>query len=176
MSVRKQSVNMQENTANNKMIYMGIPQDKNIQAGFGILAIRSGQLDYALRMTIKSLAKLSPEEALDATVWEGSKQLRKRINKLATQRLGEGSSLLKLQAILERANRATDKRNKYVHSLWAQELDGPAVIRNNDHSWEPVPSAQELEKLANDIHTITQELNTARQVGFLSVALSNTAQ
>jgi hypothetical protein len=164
---------MQENTANKKIIYMDVPEDKDILVGVGVLTIRNSQLDYALRMTIKSLANLSIEEALDATARVGSQELRKRINKLATQRLGEGPSLLKLQAILKRAGTATDKRNIYVHSLWAQELDGSAVIRNDDHSWEAVPSAQELEKLANNIHAITQELNTARLHGFLSEALSN---
>lgn len=159
------------NDPDNKIIYFGIPNDIKIQAGFGILTIRHGQLDYALRLTIKSLAGLSIEEALDATTWENSAELRKRITKLARQKLGEGQALLKLQALLERARRVTEKRNKYIHSLWAHELDGSAVIRNEDHSWEPVPTASELDALSKEISGITNELTKERLDGFLSAAI-----
>src|SRR5690606_1002014 len=128
----------------NKMIYMEVPTDKNILAGLGALTIRNSQLDHSLQMTIRLLADLSVEETLDATKRNTSGCLRERIDKLAKKRLRESAALLKLQAILERARKVTDKRNQYVHSLWARELYGPAVIRKDDHSFEQGPSSDEL--------------------------------
>ena len=72
-----------------------------------------------LRMTIKTFAGIEVNEALDATAFEGASLLRERVRKLAKQRLGEGQALLKVQAFVERCRRATEKRNEYVHSVWA---------------------------------------------------------
>ena len=158
------------------MIYLGLPNDKDVLAAFGAITLRHGHLDYVLKMTIGSLAGISVEEALDATLYEGSRALRDRIKKLAKQKLGEGEALLKLQALLERAKRVSDKRNEFVHSLWAHELDGSPVIRTDDHKFVSVPAVAELEGLAGDISLITNELNIARLEGFLFEALVKKAK
>jgi hypothetical protein len=101
-------------------------------------------------MTIKTLADLRPNEALDATAYDGSRQLRERIRKLAHQRLGEGQPLLKLQAILERCRRATDRRNDLMHGIWAQEVDGQPMRRGSDNSWYPLPTVTDLKACLRD--------------------------
>jgi hypothetical protein len=63
-------------------------------------------------MTIKSLSGITVEEALKATAFHGSKQLRDRIDKLARQGLGEGAALLKVQALIETCRQLTDRRNR----------------------------------------------------------------
>ena len=40
------------------------------------------------------------------------------------RRLGEGAPLLRLEAILQRAAKATERRNHLLHTLWAHELHG----------------------------------------------------
>lgn len=60
------------------MILLNIPDDPTVLAALGKVAIRHGQLDYILRMTVKSILALSIREALDATARQGSKDLRKR--------------------------------------------------------------------------------------------------
>jgi len=155
-----------------KMITLHVPEDNALLAAFGEVALRHEHLNYILRMTIKTLARLSVDEALDATVYDGSRQLRDRIRKLARQCLGEGESLLKLQALLERCRRATDKRNELMHGVWGKELDGEPLRRASDHSWHPLPSIDELRALANEIKALAEALNAARLEGFISEALA----
>jgi len=154
------------------MIMFHVPGDRELLAAFGEMALRHEHLNYILRMTIKTLAGLTPQEALDATINDGSGQLRDRIRKLARQRLGEGQPLIKLQALIRRCQRATDKRNEFVHSVWAKELDGEAQLRNSDHSIRSLPTIQELSTLSSEIQELTNTLNQARLDGFLSQALT----
>jgi len=80
--------------------------------------------------------------------------------------------LLKLQAILERCKRATEKRNDLIHSVWGKELDGEPFRRGNDHSWQPLPTVEELKALGEEIRILTDSLNDARLMGFLADALA----
>lgn len=155
-----------------KMMTFHVPEDKELLAVFGEAALVHEHLNHILRMTIKTLAQLTPEEALDATSYDGSRQLRERIRKLARQRLGEGEPLLKLQALLERCKRATEKRNELVHCVWAKELDGEPQRRGPAHEWQPLPTIKELFALVKEIQELTATLNAARLEGFLSEALT----
>jgi hypothetical protein len=154
-----------------KMMTFHVPQDKELLAAFGEVALVHEHLNHILRMTVKTLADLTPQEALDATKSDGSRQLRKRINKLARQRLGEGEPLLKLQALLECCKRVTEKRNELVHCVWARESDGEPQRRGSNHKWEPLPTKEGLLALAKEIQALSKTLNTARLEGFLSKAL-----
>ena len=155
-----------------RMMTFHVPADVALLGAFGEVALRHEHLNHILRMTIKTLGRLRPDEAADATAYDGSRQLRDRIRKLARQRLGEGEALLKLQALLERCRRATDKRNELMHGIWAKELDGEPMRRGSDQNWYPLPTADELKALANQIWILTDELNSARLEGFLSKALA----
>jgi hypothetical protein len=55
--------------------------------------------------------------------------------------------------------------------LWAYELDGSPVIRNSDHTFGPTPSPTELNVIAEELFTITTDLNKERLEGFLKKAL-----
>ena len=153
------------------MIYMHVPEDPAVVGAVGRIALRHGQLDYILRMTIKTLGGLSIQDALDATARLGSRELRERIRKLARQRLGEGAPLLRLEAILQRAAKATDRRNHLLHTLWAHELDGAPIRDENDHTFKAIPTPAELDAVASALAEIATELNTARLDGFLYEAL-----
>ena len=102
-----------------------------------------------------------------------SRSLRKRINKLARKELGDSKALLKLQAVLGRAEGVTDKRNKYIHSIWAKELDGDPGIMGVSGQLKPLPTIKELEELSKEIEEITKELNQARLEGFIFDALND---
>ena len=74
---------------------------------------------------------------------------------------------------MQRAAGATEKRNRLLHSLWAHELDGEPVIRDEDeHTFRGIPTVAELETVAQTLEQLTSELNTARLDGFLSEALA----
>ena len=154
------------------MMAFHIPTDEKLLAAFGTVGLVHAHLDHILRMTIKTLANLTPQEALDATAMDGSAVLRDRVRKLARSRLGEGPALLKLQALLQRCKRVTEKRNELVHSVWAREMDGDPMLRAADHSWKPLPTVDELDMLAKEIAELVMELNTARLEGFLHDALT----
>jgi len=134
--------------------------------------MQHAHLDHILRMTVKSLGEVSVQQALDATAYEGSATLRERIRKLAKLRLGEGSALLQLQALLNRCKRVTEKRNDIVHSIWARELDGDPQVRTEDHGWKPIPTIDELNTLSAELKLLISELNIARLEGFLSEAIA----
>jgi len=148
-----------------------IPSDKDLLAAVGEVALRHEHLNHILRMTIKTLARLEVDEAMDATAYEGSAYLRDCVRRLARQRLGEGEPLLRLKALLERCRRATEKRNDLVHSVWGRELDGEPARKGSANAWGPLPTSPELHSLAEELMRLTAELNEARQVGFLQEAL-----
>lgn len=154
-----------------KMMMFHVPTDKDLLAAIGEVALRHEHLNHILRMTIKTLARLEVNEALDATTYDSASQLRERIKKLARQRLGEGEPLLKLQALLERCKRATEKRNDLIHSVWGQELDGDPARKGAGHEWRSLPTVAELHELAEDLARLTAQLNEARSQGFLHAAL-----
>lgn len=153
------------------MLMFHVPEDQQLLAALGEVSLRHEHLNHILKMTIKTLARLTPAEAIDATAYEGSRSLRERIKKLARERLGEGEPLLKLQALITRAGRLTDKRNDLTHGLWAKELDGDPGVLGAPGELRPLPSLNELKQLAGEIEALTKELNKARLDGFLKAAI-----
>ncbi len=155
-----------------KLVAFHVPDDKTLLAAFGEVALRHEHMNYALRMTIKSLAGVTPDEAVAATKYESSGELKERVKVLARKRLGEGAPLIKLQAILGSCGALTEKRNELVHGLWATEIDGEAQIRDAHGVPRPLPSVRELHALAREIENLTNRLNLERLKGFLYEALS----
>jgi|SRR5208283_503182 len=152
---------------------LALPQDKDVLAALGAVSVRHGQLEYILRMTVGTLVGVSQTEAFGATAKQGSQELRTRLLKLAKRRFGDGKPLVLLQALLHRAELASQQRNELIHNLWAQVLDGDTVVLGREHKPSTAPSATELEILAEEIHSITFELIKARQEGFLRAAISD---
>ncbi len=155
-----------------RMMMFYIPEDQDIQAVVGMISYRHSHLDYTLRMTIKTLTNVTIKEALDATKYEGSALLRKRVRKLAGQRLGEGKPLIQLQALLMRCERATQRRNDLIHNISARELDGEPFVQTENHEWKPMPKIDSLVDLWDELTRLTQEVNAARLDGFLFKALN----
>lgn len=155
------------------MIYPGLPEDRDVLAAIGKIALRHGQLDYALKMAVRSLSGITIREALDATARQSSRELRERVRRLARRRFGEGDVLVRLDAILERSRQATERRNELLHGLWAHELDGDPVIRTHGHEFRPIPTVKALEAVVDDLSQVARDLNYARLDRFLRDALAN---
>ena len=154
-----------------KKISFYVPEDADLLSALAKVTIRHEALNHILKMTIKSITGITLSEASYALKYENISSLRQRIKKLTRKELGEGKALLKLQALLGRAEQVSDKRNKYIHGLWVKELDGDPGIMVVSGDIHPLPTVQELESLDNEIAELTQELNTARLEGFLKEAL-----
>ena len=153
------------------MITLSTPNSETL-AALGLVAVRHGTLEYILQMTVKSLTGVSINEAVDATAFEGPAVLRKRINGLAKRLLGDGIPLIRLQAILERCRRVTEKRNEIMHNVCASTMEEDEILhRTRDHQWKAMPGLEELRNLANEIAALVSELNEARLSGFLFESL-----
>jgi hypothetical protein len=152
-----------------KIIEFHVPEADTL-AALGEVALRHEQMNHVLRLTIKSLANITVNEAIDATMYAGSKELRERARKLARKVLGEGTPLLKLQAILANCERLTKRRNDLVHGLWAQDAEG-AHLRDASGYRQSVPTVEELRALAQEVRQLAMSLNFERLKGFLMQAL-----
>ena len=101
------------------MIIGSLPQDPQVLSAIGAVAVRHGQLDSALRMTVKSISGIGLDRALEATEGMGSQELRRLVRKMAKKKLGDASnSYLLLAAFLTRAQEATQQRNELMHGHW----------------------------------------------------------
>jgi hypothetical protein len=159
--------------ADTRFIYFAIPTDTEFLKAIGAVSICHAHLDHMLRMTVKTLAELSVDDALDATERTPSVVLRERVHKLARQRLGEGPPLLKLEALLERCRRATGRRNELIHNVVGHELDREPVMRREGNVWGPIPTVEELRALATELQNLAGELNDARLHTWLAEALKS---
>ena len=159
-------------TVETKMVNFHMPEDAATRAALGAVTVRHSQLDYILRMTVKTISGLSLKDALDATEGDGSAYLRDQVKKLAKKRLGDGTPYNRLRALLTRCRQLTKKRNAYVHGVYGKYLDGDPMISTYE-GWKHQPTVAELEQLAQEIFALTVELNKARfSGGFLAEALA----
>lgn len=148
-----------------------VPRNPELLAAVGEVALRHEHLNHALKMTVKSLAGVKPEDALAATRYASSRELRQRIRKLARKRLGEGAALIQLEAILARCEALTEERNALIHGVWAKYLDGEAYVHDWIREPAPIPTVEELRGLANELERQADTLNSQRLHGFLAEAL-----
>jgi hypothetical protein len=154
-----------------------IPDDPDLLAAIGLVAIRHGFLDLILKRTVKTLAGLTLDEADRALAYESSSNVRDLIRRIATRTLGKASvPVLKLRAILTECERVTLQRNRLMHDVWTQVLDGDPMLFGV-HGPAPLPSVAELNKLADEIFALANTLNAARMHagGFLFDALAAVA-
>jgi hypothetical protein len=155
-----------------KLISFFVPSDEAFLAALGRVTVTHSHMDYALRMMVKSLTDVGIEEALDATEGMPAKALRERIGKLARKRLVDGAALVRLQALVQRAGRLTERRNEFSHSLIAKGLDEEEPhMRGRGRTLKPLPEKEELDELAVSLWEMTRELNEQRLHGFIAEAL-----
>lgn len=153
-------------------VVMHIPNDPQWLAAFGRVSVAHAHLDYVLRMTIKTLTNVSVAVALDATERDGAASLRERIRKIGRSRLGEGQPLVRLQALIERCQRATERRNRWTHDVIVSDWEhvGARMQQAGGQS-VPLPSPEELAALSGEIIALVHEINEARLEGWLYEAL-----
>lgn len=148
-------------------VALNLPDDAEVLISAGSLALAHGQLELMLRMTIKSLSGLSVREALNATERMKNSDLRKQIDQLFRDKTQDKTLRLKLRAILQECENASDKRNRLLHNAWALGEDGSVVTKGPEHAWGPAPTSEEIMQMANEIGALTETLNRARLEGFI---------
>jgi len=154
-----------------------VPDDPVLLAAIGKIAVRHGQLEYCLRMTIKSLTGADVGKSLRETELKNFKELRCRVKKEARQRIGDNNAVANLLTILDRARAATDRRNEWLHGFWCKRNGVPGVRiergkKPRASDLRPIPTVSDLEKLASELDQLADELNFARTNGFIRDALA----
>jgi hypothetical protein len=141
----------------------------------GKIVIRHGHLDYVLRLTIKSLLKISIFDPLFKQETDKmSSMLRARIKELTPTKLaGHKDVLDELLAQIDRAEKLTELRNGIVHGVWARNKGGGAVkLRDTKNDkLHPMPTVKQLRLAERDIDELWRELNRSRLNGKLKQAL-----
>lgn len=142
-----------------------------LMAAAGRMFVRHSNLDYQLKMTIRKLTGVTPEEARRAFAYLGSKELRKLVNVHATKVLGNSRALIKVQALFKECQEATDRRNEYVHMIWAKEFGGEkSHLFGPDGKLKPFPNERALNKLDAEIARLVEALRDASH-GFIDQAM-----
>ena len=154
------------------MVSLEIPTEAKLLQAAGRVALAHGQLEYSLRMTVKSISGLSVQEALDATATMKVYELREKIKKLFKQKTRDESEKTRLDSLLNKAKRLSEERNILIHRPWARDSQGKWVVKEEDHTWGKSPSNEKLDQLANNIWKVAIELNAARLHGFIKEVLS----
>jgi hypothetical protein len=150
-----------------------LPDDEILRA-LGRVAARHGFLNHVLIRTIKTLARMSIQEADTKFARYGNARLRELVEKHASQRLGEqAEATVKLLALLAEAKSVTEKRNLVVHALWARDMDSDERILIDGGSNLAPPTATEIDQLATEILAVATTINNARLRGFLHEALQS---
>lgn len=158
-----------------KVLSFHLPNDTELLAALGRVAVRHGQLEYMLRMLIKSLRGLEIEEAKVLTKGWPVARLRTEVLGAGAEVLPEGTGALAyLEVMVEKAQGLSDLRNKYLHSVWASELDGDDMlldVKANERL--EVPNPGWLNSLAHEIEVWIQQINTARLEGEIADELAH---
>jgi hypothetical protein len=108
---------------------LAIPQHPGLLEALGRLAIAHTHLELILRYCVKTIAKQSIEEALDATEGDRISDLRNKIKQLFKERRSTALEKNSLDALLGHAKRLSEKRHSYLHRAWSETDAGQAVVK-----------------------------------------------
>jgi hypothetical protein len=148
---------------------LSLPHDPAEVVAIGKVAIRHGQLDHGLKLTIKSIRRISVEQALTETRRKSPHQLRALVEEHARNRFGEAPNLVRIRELLHRARQATDHRNSVLDELWATESDGAPIHAPERHPMA-LPRVAELKAVADNLFSVVKELDHERHRGCLREA------
>ena len=144
-----------------------VPARPNLLQALGRLAIAHTHLELMLRYCVKTIARLTTEEALDATAGDRLSDLRSRIRNLFKERKPTALERNRLDALLEKAKRLSETRNAYLHRAWSETPEGLAVTKGDHYEWESAPSDSDIEAVTSEILGLVQTLNEDRLRGFI---------
>ena len=82
------------------------PDDPEFLKQFARASMLHAQLDNSLKMFVRSFRDSTIEETLTYIGYEGAARLRKRVEKLAREQLGEGEALASADARTDAERRA----------------------------------------------------------------------
>lgn len=142
----------------------------------GRVVIRHSHLDHELRLTIKSLLRISITDPMYQNETDmSSGKLRERIKELAANELAAKSDVHdELMGWLERAEKLSELRNQLVHGVWSRsKTDGSIKVRDTRYAkLLKMPTLKELKVADDAMLQLLTELNRSRLKGKLKQALT----
>ena len=150
-----------------------VPKDPELLGAVGKVAIHNTHLEMELKMWVKTLAGIRPDEARRALQYMPISQIRKLVVKLSKKRISDEAARLRIRALIQRAAELSEIRNSLLHGYWAREM------QNNDEFWLvqagetaiPAPTTNDVQKLADEMVELWNTLNHERNHGFVRIAL-----
>ena len=146
-----------------------IPDDKEILAAVGRIALRQGQLDHLLRLTMRDASELGFVDAMRDAERHGIPELRRRIRRIVKQRAADKQLFAEFEALLRRARMASHNHHALFHGLWARNKLGEIVMQG-DESIEGRPTIEQLNSFAQALAILVSEFNELRLRGFSAKA------
>jgi hypothetical protein len=150
---------------------LALPTDPVVLQTVGQIAIAHSQLDYVMRLTIKTVTGKRLHESRHETRRKPSMVLREKVRKVVEAKLGPCAELEKLILFLDRVRQVTERRNRVIHDICYMSRDGTLLLKDDNTPAVTYPSNRELKNLLHDIRELASELNVARTRGYLSTAL-----
>ena len=150
------------------------PSDPEFLKQFARASMLHAHLDNTLKMFVRSFDGTSVEEALEYIGYQGAAKLRKRVEKLAREQLGEGEALTMILEFMKRCGDLSERRNDLLHSPIARERDGEAfrMRARGGNTWVELPKSEVLKALADETFGLVEEMNHQRLSGLIDLALS----
>lgn len=143
-------------------IRLGKVGDWRFHEAVGQVAIAHGQMDYMLRVIIKSLSGRALRDVLDDTERTPTSQLRSAVEALGESRSGGGHELNDLKTFLGRARELSDRRHRLMHDVCALNDEGEPVVLLHTRTQVPLYPTEEVRKLADELRASTIELDNWR--------------
>lgn len=155
------------------LIAISLPDDEAL-AAIGAIAVRHAQLDFALKLTLKTAAEVTPQEARDATDRQSTRELCERVRRHVKRRIGETPALVRFDALLKRCRDANEDRNDVMHEFSGEDPEGNRIVVGR-REIRPARKVDELNDIAERLNSLALELHYVRKEGFLAEALKPTA-
>jgi hypothetical protein len=148
------------------MISLGLPNDPSEVVAIGKVAIRHGQLNHGLKLTIRSIRGISVEQALAETKRKSVHQLQALVEEHARDRFGEAPILVRIRELLHMSRQATEHRNSVLGDFWAAKSES-APDRAPEKKPRGSPRVAELEVVPENLLSVVKQLDHERHRGCL---------
>ncbi len=154
-------------------IDLQVPSDIKLLRAMGRVTAAHANLELVLKMCVKTLARLTVEEAMLAFDRTNTSEVRGWIRRLFRQACKDEQLRCTLQAMLGEAKQIAEDRNRLIHRPWGGSGKGDLLTPNERWVWGKVPTPDELNQLAERINDLANRLNHERLRGFISDVVGN---
>ena len=153
-------------------IGLSVPADIKLLRALGRVNAAHANLELVLKMCVKTLARLSVEEAMLAYGRANTSEVRDCIRRLFRQVCKDEQLRCKLLAMLGEAKQIAEDRNRLVHRPWGTSKKGDLLTPDERWVWgKNIPTPDELNRLADRVSDLANRLNRERRKGFIRDAV-----